>query len=242
MNDLTIYDTWAPQWWDGSTRWLRTLHNMVPARLNYFENFVPGWHDTDVLDLGCGGGFMSVALAERGARVVAVDPAAGAIAAGEHHARERGLDIDFRRGVGENLDLKNNSFDVVVCVDVLEHVDSVPATLDEVARVLRPGGTFVFDTMNRNWLARLLVVTMAEDILRLLPKGAHDPDLFIKPHELNAQLTQRGFEAIRFAGLGPRGINRRLDLTFGRVPTTLVQYMGGARLAKPANAAEIIEP
>ena len=184
---------------------------------------------------------MSVALARRGAQVTAIDPSAGAIDAGQRHAAEKNLDIDFRRGVGEDLDIQDSSVDVVVCVDVLEHVADVPRTLDEITRVLRPGGLFLFDTINRNWLARLLVVTMAEDVLRLLPKGAHDPDLFIKPGELRGQLSERGFEDIRLAGLGPKGLNHRLDLTFGQVPTTLVQYMGGARLDAPAIIAESIE-
>ena len=241
MNDLTIYDTWAPQWWTGSARWLSTLHNLVPARLAYFDKLVSRWDGGDVLDLGCGGGFMSVALARRGAQVTAIDPSAGAIDAGQRHAAEKRLDIDFRRGFGEDLDMPDSSVDVVVCVDVLEHVTDVPRTLDEITRVLRPGGMFLFDTINRNWLARLLVVTMAEDVLRLLPKGAHDPDLFIKPGELRGQLSQRGFEDIRLAGLGPKGLNHRLDLTFGQVPTTLVQYMGGARLDAPAIIAKSIE-
>ena len=240
MNDLTIYDTWAPHWWDGSARWLRTLHNMVPARLAYFDKLVPRWEAVGVLDLGCGGGFMSVALAQRGARVIAVDPSAGAVAAGQRQAAEQRLEISFRRGFGEALDLESNSVDVVVCVDVLEHVASVPTTLDEITRVLKPGGTFVFDTINRNWLARLLVVTIAEDVLRLLPKGAHDPKLFIKPQELRAQLSALGFKDIRFAGLGPTGLNRRFDFTFGQGPTTLVQYMGGARLGEHALVGEAV--
>jgi 2-polyprenyl-6-hydroxyphenyl methylase / 3-demethylubiquinone-9 3-methyltransferase len=228
MNDLTIYNTWSPEWWDGSARWLRTLHNMVPARLRYFDEFVTTWEGLDVLDLGCGGGFMSEALSKRGADVTAIDPAAEAIATARAHAATQGLKIDYREGVGEDLGIPDASVDVVVCVDVLEHVASVPKTLDEIGRVLRPGGTFAFDTINRNWLARLAVVTMAEDIFGLLPKGAHDPDLFIKPTDLRFELKQRGFENIQFAGLGPTGINRKLDFTFGRVPTTLIQYMGVA--------------
>lgn len=235
MNDLTIYDTWAPSWWDGSQRWLRTLHNMVPARLAYFDAFVPHWDGLDVLDLGCGGGFMADALARRGARVTAIDPSPGAIAAGRRHAADNHLDINFQEGRGEALELEANSIDVVVCVDVLEHVASLGDTLDEIQRVLRPGGVFAFDTINRNRLAGFLVVSLAEDFLRLLPKGAHDPNLFIKPRELRAELATRAFTDIRFAGLAPRGVNRRLDLTFGRVPTTLVQYMGVAKLSQPAD-------
>ncbi|MEO1798644.1 MAG: 3-demethylubiquinone-9 3-O-methyltransferase, partial [Pseudomonadota bacterium] len=98
----------------------------------------------------------------------------------------------------------------------------------EVARVLRPGGTFLFDTINRNPLSRFGVITVAEDILGLLPKGTHDPDMFIKPGELRAALTAAGLEMHAITGLGPRGVTRRLDPTFGRLPFTGLIYMGHA--------------
>jgi 2-polyprenyl-6-hydroxyphenyl methylase/3-demethylubiquinone-9 3-methyltransferase len=101
--------------------------------------------------------------------------------------------------------------------------------LSEVARVLRPGGLFLFDTINRNPVARLATITMAEDILRLLPKGTHDPALFIKPAELRAGLARAGFAPGPMTGLGPRGITRRGDPTFGRLPLKTVLYMGTAR-------------
>ena len=155
-----------------------------------------------------------------------IDPSVEAISAARRHAAVRDVDIDYRVGVGETLDLESNSIDVVVCVDVLE-------TLDEIARVLRPGGTFAFDTINRNGLSRFLVVTMAENVLSLLPRGAHDPNLFIKPSELERELYAREFENICFSGLGPTGLNNKLDFTFGRVPSTLVQYIGTAQLRTP---------
>ena len=229
MNDLTIYNTWSPEWWDGSARWLRTLQNMVPARLNYFGKFVSSWEGLDVLDVGCGGGFMSEAVARRGANVTAIDPATRAIAAARAHAASQELEIDYCEGIGEDLNVPTGSMDVVICVDVLEHVNSVPETLAEIGRVLRPGGVLVFDTINRNWLARFAVVTVAEDVVGLLPKGAHDPKLFIKPSELRMELGRCGFHDIHIAGLGPIGLNRKFDFTFGRVPTTLVQYMGAAK-------------
>ncbi|MEM9357290.1 MAG: bifunctional 2-polyprenyl-6-hydroxyphenol methylase/3-demethylubiquinol 3-O-methyltransferase UbiG [Pseudomonadota bacterium] len=229
MNDLTIYDSQAAHWWDGSVRWLRTLHNMVPARLRYFDTFVKQWDGLIVLDVGCGGGFMSEAIAQRGARVLAVDPAAKAIDVARKRAATSGLLIDYQVGTGEVMNLADNSVDVVVCVDVLEHVQSVPRTLAEIARVLRPGGLFAFDTINRNPLSRFAVITCAENVLGFLPKGTHDPNLFIKPGELTSALEQLGFEPIGLAGLGPTGVNRDLDFTFGRVPLTLIQYMGVAR-------------
>ncbi len=134
--------------------------------------------------------------------------------------------------MGETLPYADASFDAVVCVDVLEHVQDLDQVLAEVTRVLKPGGLFLYDTINRNPVARLVTVTMAEDVLGLLPKGTHDPAMFIKPAELVHAMQGAGLVPGPMTGLGPRGLNRRGDFTFGRVPLRLVIYMGLAR--KPA--------
>jgi len=94
QNDLTIYDDFAEAWWDGSTRWVRTLANMVPPRLRFFERHAPSWDGMDVLDVGCAGGFLTEALAKKGAKVSGIDPADKAIAAADRHAAQEGLTID----------------------------------------------------------------------------------------------------------------------------------------------------
>lgn len=228
-NDLTIYDSEADRWWSDDVRWVRTLKNMVPGRLDYFDRFID-WQGKQVLDLGCAGGFMAEALDERGARVTGIDPAAKAIAAARSHAAATGRDIRYDIGAGEDLPYGTGCFDAVVCVDVLEHVRDLDQVVAEVARVLKPGGLFLFDTINRNPLSRLAVITLAEDVLGLLPKGTHDPDMFIKPAELRAALEAQGFAVGKFTGLGPRGLTRRGDFTFGRLPGTAIIYMGTAHL------------
>lgn len=228
-NDLSIYDTHADVWWTGEQRWLRVLQNMVPARLDYFTTIVGDWRGKSVLDLGCGGGFMSEALARRGAHVIGVDPSAPAIAIAKKHAEASGLAIDYRVGAGEGLQVAGSSVDIVVCVDVLEHVENLDSVIDEVRRVLKPGGLFLFDTINRNGLATLVMVTFAETLLRLLPQGTHDPARFIKPAELTDSLEQRGFTVVPVKGFGPRGLDRRFDFTFGTSPTTALAYIGYAR-------------
>ena len=227
-NDLTIYDRVADQWWSDDIRWVRTLKNLVPGRLRWFDGQID-WQGKDVLDLGCAGGFMAEALAQRGARVTGIDPAAAAIDAARIHARAEGLDIVYHTGVGEALPYPAASFDAVVCVDVLEHVADLAQVLAEVTRTLRPGGLFLFDTINRNPIARLATITIAEDVLGLLPKGTHDPAMFIKPAELRRAMEAAGLVPGKVTGLGPRGVNRRLDLTFGPLPLTAVLYMGVAR-------------
>ena len=129
-------------------------------------------------------------------------------------------------GVGEALPSDDALFDIVVCVDVLEHVADLETVLNEIKRVLKPGGVFLFDTIHRSWLATLVVVIFGEYILRLLPIGTHDPKLFIKRAELESALQKRGFTMGKVVGLGPNGINRRLDLTFGQLPFTGIMYMG----------------
>ena len=227
-NNLTIYDDVADKWWSDEIRWVRTLKNLVPARLSWFDTKID-WTGKRVLDLGCAGGFMAEALDARGADVTGIDPAEDAIAAARVHAAASGRAISYDVGVGEDLPYDDASFDAVVCVDVLEHVRDLGLVMAEVTRVLEPGGMFLFDTINRNPLARLATVTVAEDILGLLPKGTHDPAMFIKPDELRAEMETAGLEPEPFTGLGPRGVNRRGDITFGRLPLTAILYMGTAR-------------
>ncbi len=227
-NNLKIYDDVAAQWWSDDIRWVRTLKNMVPGRLRYFDKLMD-WQDKAVLDLGCAGGFMAEALDDRGAQVTGIDPAAEAIEAARAHAKGRNITYDV--GVGEALPYTNGQFDAVVCVDVLEHVQDLKKVLAEVARVLKPGGMLLFDTINRNSIARLATITVAEDILGLLPKGTHDPKMFIKPSELVTGLEGAGFEVGKLTGLGPRGIDKRGDLTFGQLPLKAVIYMGSAVIA-----------
>lgn len=227
-NDLKIYDDVAAKWWSDDIRWVRTLRNLVPGRLAWFDRHLD-WTGKEVLDLGCAGGFMAEALTDKGARVTGIDPASQAIEAARARARAVGQSIAYDVGVGEDLPYDDARFDVVVCVDVLEHVRDLGQVLHEVARVLRPGGLFLFDTINRNPLARLAAITFAEDILRLLPNGTHDPEMFIKPAELRSALSKADLAPGPTTGLGPRGINRRGDLTFGPLPFKSIIYMGLAQ-------------
>ncbi|MEL6643810.1 MAG: bifunctional 2-polyprenyl-6-hydroxyphenol methylase/3-demethylubiquinol 3-O-methyltransferase UbiG [Pseudomonadota bacterium] len=229
-NNLGIYDEVAAQWWSDDIRWVRTLKNLVPGRLAWFDKQI-AWAEKAVLDLGCAGGFMAEALAKRGAEVTGIDPATDAIDAARDHAAASGLSIHYDVGVGEALPYPERAFDAVVCVDVLEHVNDLQRVLAEVERVLKPGGMFLFDTINRNPISRLATIAVAEEVLRLLPKGTHDPDLFIKPRELADAMENVGLVVGPSTGLGPRGITRRGDFTFGPLPLKTVIYMGIARKA-----------
>ena len=225
----SIYE--AEDWWGGSVRGLRQLRKLVPTRLAYLDEVVPAWRGLDVLDLGCGGGFMAEPLARRGATVVGVDPCPQAVVAAARHAHATSLAIDYRVGRGEALPLAAHAADVVVCVDVLEHVDNLGRVLAEIRRVLRPGGLLMFDTINSTRLATFVIVTMAERVLRLLPAGTHNPARFIAAADLRARLAALDFSVSPFVGFGPCGLDRDLDFRFDRMATQAILYMGHARSA-----------
>lgn len=224
-NNLDLYDDVAGDWWSEDVRWIRTLKNLVPGRLGWFEKHID-WAGKTVLDVGCAGGFMSEAIATQGANVTGIDPAREAIAAAHAHAQGSGLAVQYDVGVGEELPYCDACFDAVVCVDVLEHVADLQKVVSEIARVLKPGGIFLFDTINRNPIASFATITIAEDVLGLLPQGTHDPQMYIQPREMTAKLIEAGLTPGPMTGLGPRGMNRRGDLTFGALPFKAILYMG----------------
>lgn len=228
-NDLTIYDKIADQWWSEEVRWIRILRNLAKGRLSWFDEALD-WQGKEILDLGCAGGFMAEAIAQRGAKVTGIDPAQKAIEIARRHAESEHLSIKYDVGVGENLPYGDQTFDIVVCVDVLEHVSDLNQVINEIARVLKPGGYLAYDTINRTLLARFATITLAEDILGILPRGTHDPNLFIKPSELKAVMEKAGLTVGPIVGLGPNGIDKRFDPTFGYVPITGIIYMGLAQL------------
>jgi 2-polyprenyl-6-hydroxyphenyl methylase / 3-demethylubiquinone-9 3-methyltransferase len=198
-------------------------------------------------DLGCGGGFLAEEFAALGCHVTGVDPSPVSIGAARSHAAARGLDIDYRVGTGEQLPAGDSVFDLVYCCDVLEHVSDLDRVVRETARVLKPGGLYLFDTINRSLKSKLLVIKMMQEwpFTRITDAAIHDWDMFIKPAELAGVLTRHGLEAGEIVGLGPRAklpdvlrsfvsarqgritcgeLSRRLD--FGRVRSTAASYMG----------------
>jgi 2-polyprenyl-6-hydroxyphenyl methylase / 3-demethylubiquinone-9 3-methyltransferase len=147
-NDLTIYDKVADQWWSDDIRWVRTLKDFVLGRLSWFDRQVDR-QGKAVLDLGCADGFMAEASATQGAIVTGIDPAAVRIAAARAQSGQAGHAITYDMGVSEGLPYADAAFDAVVCVGILEHVRDLTHVLAKVGRVLRPGGLFLFDTINR---------------------------------------------------------------------------------------------
>jgi 2-polyprenyl-6-hydroxyphenyl methylase / 3-demethylubiquinone-9 3-methyltransferase len=198
-NNLAFYDEQAHQWWD-QTATIAPLNRLNPLRFKYFDQIVPQWQGLRVLDVGCGGGFTCEFLAHQQAQVWGIDQSAHCIKAAQAHAEAGELSIDYRCGVAEALPFETATFDVVVCVDVLEHVADPQRAVAEISRVLRPGGLFCFDTINRTARSRLVMIWLLENILRRIPVGIHDWAKFITPDELSAMLTEAGFGAAQMAG------------------------------------------
>jgi 2-polyprenyl-6-hydroxyphenyl methylase/3-demethylubiquinone-9 3-methyltransferase len=227
MNLQSIYELSAQEWWNDRDGPMAPLHWMTPVRFDYFARAAGSLAGRDVLDLGCGGGLLAERFATAGARVVGIDPLTACCRAAATHARAAALPIRYVQMAGERLALADNSFDVAVAADVLEHVNDLPRVIAEVGRVLRPGGTFVFDTINRTWLSRLVLVWLGERVLKVVPCGTHDPARFIRPAELRARLTAAGMRLRQTRGLGPVGWWGG-RVRFGRLPCTWLSYLGWA--------------
>lgn len=211
-NNLAFYDQQAAQWWS-ETATIFPLSKLNPLRFEYFDQVIPQWHGLRVLDVGCGGGYTCEFLAQRGALVTGIDPSAACIEVAKGHGAAMGLAIDYRVGTGESLPFGDDCFDVVVCVDVLEHVESQAATVAEIGRVLRPGGIFCFDTINRTWQSRWLMIWLLEDVLRQIPRGIHDWRKFVTPEELDHLLRQAGFAEVTIRGFDLFGHNPLAQMT-----------------------------
>jgi 2-polyprenyl-6-hydroxyphenyl methylase/3-demethylubiquinone-9 3-methyltransferase len=183
-----------------------------------------------VLEIGCGGGLISEELARRGAHVVGLDPSADALEAACSHARQGtlGAQLYFIQGYAEHLPFADGSFSVIVCLDVLEHVSNLHTTVQEISRVLAPGGIFIFDTINRTLFSRIALLWIGERFFahRGLVPGLHSYHAFIKPSELAAVLSVCALQVGEMVGFMPRLSGRQLKLGPGRFKG--VSYIGYA--------------
>lgn len=198
-NDLQYYELNADQWWsEGEPLYLS--HHLNRSRFEFFENYIPNWKGIKVLDVGCGGGSACEFAAKLGAQVSGIDLSPNSIKAAQDHARKSDLKIDYQSGVAENLPYDDNTFDAVLCFDVLEHVADWNKVVSEVYRVLKKNGLFLFDTINKTIKAKVIMIWLLEDILKQLPKGLHDWNKFISPQELMTSMEKTGFTDIVIKG------------------------------------------
>jgi len=201
-------------WWDLKGE-MGTLHVINPLRVQFILEKVQV-SQPQILDVGCGGGILSEVLARRGARVTGIDLSSGAIEAAREHARREGLSIEYRLQSAESLAAERPaSFDVVTCLEMLEHVPHPQEVVAACARAVKPGGHVIFSTINRTPKAFLFVIIGGEYILRLLRPGTHDYRKFIRPSELRAWAEASGLRWVRTASLLYNPFTRRFRLVEG---------------------------
>jgi 2-polyprenyl-6-hydroxyphenyl methylase/3-demethylubiquinone-9 3-methyltransferase len=209
--EVARFSRLAGQWWDARGP-MAALHKFNPVRLAYIrdhaaEHFgrdakrLDSLADLRVLDIGCGGGILSEPLARLGASVVGVDPSDRNIAVAQHHATQAGLSIDYRAGSAEAVAQAGESFDVVLAMEVVEHVTDVAQFVGVAAEMVKPGGLLFVATLNRTMKSFALAIVGAEYILRWLPRGTHQWDKFVTPNELEIALEQAGLQIAAETGV-----------------------------------------
>lgn len=206
--ELARFGGLAASWWDPNGP-SRALHDLNPARLGYVRERAR-LGDAALLDVGCGGGLLAEAMAREGARVTAIDLAPEVIDVAAAHAREAGIAVDYRVAAIEDLARSEpNAFAAITCMEVLEHVPDPEAVLDACHAALVPGGQLFVSTLNRTPEAFALAIVGAEYIARLIPRGTHRYETFIRPSELAAMLRGVGFSVVDVSGLRYNPLTRR---------------------------------
>lgn len=227
--EIAKFDRLASRWWDPQGDF-RPLHDMNPLRANYIDQRSPVAERT-LLDVGCGGGILAEAMAQRGARVTGIDMAEAPLAVARLHALESGIEVDYRQSTAEGLaEAHAEEFDIVTCLEMLEHVPDPASVVKACSRLVRPGGDVYFSTINRNPKAWALAVVGAEYVLRLLPKGTHEYAKFIKPSELAAFSRAAGLEIVHITGVTYNPLTRGFKLVEADVD---VNYLVHARKVTP---------
>ena len=198
--ELEKFGQLAHRWWDPGSEF-KPLHDINPLRLDYIDG-IAALRGKRVVDVGCGGGILAEAMAQRGARVTGIDLADKPLKVAQLHLLESGLEVDYRLMAAEALALESpGGFGVVTCMELLEHVPVPAATVRACADLAEPGGRVFFSTINRNLKSYLLAVVGAEYLLKLLPRGTHDYARFIKPSELSAMCRAAGLQVAGVTGM-----------------------------------------
>jgi 2-polyprenyl-6-hydroxyphenyl methylase/3-demethylubiquinone-9 3-methyltransferase len=219
--EVSKFEELAARWWDPDSEF-KPLHQINPLRLNYIEERAGGLAERQVLDVGCGGGILSESMAARGARITGIDMGEAPLQVARLHLLETGLDVNYERIPVERLAAERpRSFDLITCMEMLEHVPDPASTVHACAELLKPGGRAFFSTINRNPKSYLFAIIGAEYVLGLLPKGTHDFARFIRPSELDAWLRATGLELEHIIGL----VYNPLTRVYKLAPDVDVNYM-----------------
>lgn len=198
--EIAKFEALAARWWDPYSEF-KPLHDINPLRLDFIDARA-GVRGKNVLDVGCGGGILTEAMAARGARVTGIDLGEAPLTVAGLHLKESGLNVDYRRISAEDLARESpGSFDVVTCLEMLEHVPDPHSTIHACAQLVKPGGHVFFSTINRNPKSWLFAIVGAEYVLKLLPRGTHEYLKFIKPSELERWARTAGLRTRELIGM-----------------------------------------
>jgi len=236
--EVAKFEAAAARWWDPAGQ-MRPLHEINPLRLAFVAERAGPLAGRRVADVGCGGGILAEAMAREGAEVTGIDASEAALRVARLHAAESGVKVDYQPGTAEALAAgMPGAFDIVTCMELIEHVPDPASLIQACARLARPGGHVFFSTLNRTPKAWLLAVVGAEYVLGLLPRGTHDWRRFVRPSELDAWARGAGLELAELAGL-------RYDPLLGRHRLTRdvsVNYLAWYRKGNSDQSAARIDP
>jgi 2-polyprenyl-6-hydroxyphenyl methylase/3-demethylubiquinone-9 3-methyltransferase len=210
--EISKFAELAARWWDPNSEF-KPLHDINPLRLDYIERAAGGLCGKDILDIGCGGGILSESMAERGASVLGIDLGEMPLRVADLHTLESGVEVTYRRIAAEALAAEQpHGFDVVTCMEMLEHVPDPESTVRACAALAKPGGWTFFSTINRNPKSFLFAIVGAEYVLRLLPRGTHEYARFIRPSELASMARAASLDLVEVLGLTYNPLTKRFAL------------------------------
>ena len=199
-NEIRKFEELASRWWDKNSEF-KPLHDINPLRANWIDKLAPV-AEKKVLDVGCGGGILTESLAQRGAQVTGIDMGDAPLGVAKLHQLESGLSIDYQKSTAEDFAKQHeNAFDVVTCLELLEHVPDPSSVVQACAKMVKPGGHVFFSTINRNPKSFLFAIIGAEYVLRLLPSGTHEYAKFIRPSELANWSREADLQVNQMTGL-----------------------------------------
>jgi len=225
--EIAKFEALAARWWDPSSEF-KPLHDINPLRLDFINERV-ALAGRSVLDVGCGGGILTEAMAGLGARVTGIDLGEAPLAVARLHLKESGREVEYRHVSAEDYARERpGAFDVVTCMELLEHVPNPSSTVSACAALVKPGGHVFFSTINRNPKAWLLAIVGAEYVLNLLPRGTHEYQKLIKPSELERMCRAAGLRLAELTGMHYNPLSRRYWLG----PGVDVNYIAYTRRAE----------
>ena len=210
--EIEKFQSIASRWWDRESEF-KPLHEINPLRVAYIDKHAHGVADKKVLDVGCGGGILAEALAQNGAQVTGIDMAELSLKVAKLHLHESGFDVDYQLSTVETF-AENNAaqFDIVTCLEMLEHVPDPASIIKSASRMLKPDGVLILSTLNRNPKSFALAVLGAEYILRMLPRGTHEYKKFIKPSEIAAVLRSNDMQVRDITGMSYNPMTKNYSL------------------------------